>query len=89
MGDSAPDPNKLFKEFDKAVLKITTGLVGGGGGGGGQPAPEAPSLEDANAVAQQRIQEEAKRKRASQTLFTGGQGVLDRPTTASSVLLGN
>lgn len=28
------------------------------------------------------------RKRASRTLLTGGQGVLDQPSTASSVLLG-
>lgn len=30
-----------------------------------------------------------QRRRASGTLFTGGQGVLDQPTTASTILLGS
>lgn len=52
------------------------------------PAPVNP-FEQAQDYANQRTSEDQVRRRASRTLFTGGFGALDRPTTASSVLLGS
>lgn len=52
--------------------------------------PEEPAIEDQAAqAAQTRLKEDVKRRRASQTLFTGGMGLTDTPSTASSVLLGS
>jgi len=49
-----------------------------------------PNKADANKAGLDFSKEEGRRRRAaaSRTLFTGGQGVLDQPTTASNILLG-
>lgn len=72
-------------------------------GGGFNGAIAAPGPEQfAKAAAAQKTEKEMlatggafqdlknsiTKKRASQTLFTGGTGVLDSPNTASSILLG-
>lgn len=56
-----------------------------------QAPPEgirAPDPKDAGKTALTAQAGNLKRKRASRTLFTGGQGVLDQPATASTTLLG-
>ena len=55
------------------------------------PPPAAPPDPFANAdlIAAEKIKKDAQARRASRTLFTGGTGVLDQPTSASNVLLGS
>lgn len=59
-------------------------------GGAPQPQaiPAAPTTNDATQVALNTQLQKEVQMRASQTLFTGGSGMLDQPTPASRVLLG-
>ena len=50
--------------------------------------PEKPSRSAANIDSLRLQRDSLARRRASRTLFTGGQGSLDQPSAASSVLLG-
>lgn len=52
------------------------------------PTVPKDNTEAASMAADQKIRDDMARRRASRTLFTGGQGVLDRPSTTSNTLLG-
>jgi len=59
---------------------------------GYKPPPKnglLPDPADARRAAFDEAKNELRRRRAYQTLFTGGQGLLDQASTASNVLLGN
>ncbi len=70
------DPFSLVHDRHPAVTETAQTTI--------QP-PNRASATTAALGEQNRMWE---RRRASQTLFTGGQGVLDQPSTASSYLLG-
>lgn len=52
------------------------------------PGPAEPNPDQAKLDALAGQSEMLKKKRASSTLFTGGQGVLETASSASSTLLG-
>lgn len=51
--------------------------------------PMAPNRGAAGAFANNQLSNDMRRRQASQTLFTSGQGVLDTPLVASAILLGS
>ncbi len=80
------NPNQIFGG-ENSFFHKPLGVHGG---------PADPTIPDAGPseanIRQDQLQSQLKdeqKQRASSTLFTGGSGLLDQPTTASHVLLGS
>ncbi len=52
------------------------------------PATKPPDVANAQQTAFQQVENNLRRRRAFSTLFTGGQGTLDSPSTAPATLIG-